>query len=328
MDGANNNEFEISILTESNRITRAYNAMIKEINCMISWWRINLNGIHTEPDVVNKCSRIIRQLENYRNEVCSKFTAFKRSLIHAKYAYEHGPESDGFKDAEKRANKLQREITRMSEAAGHYFQAMVTKWFHEDDYFTIMDIEVKDGRYDFDIEIVDKGNNHYCVEVWQGQSKHHHVTREASSIVGVYHDTLHYDPGSVPDRFDDIASERGGVSMDSKHDLLKVQEKLGQLPDSRAGFLVACRNGSNYTAMLWGTDFPIVPTECMPPNKCIIVLIFGSNADFGKRGTAFTVHHPDFEPVETAKNVIKSLGFTYDQDVYTRKKQQFERFNL
>ena len=116
--------------------------------------------------------------------------------------------------------------------------------------------------------------------------------------------------------------------MDSKHDLPKIWEKLEQLPDNRVGFLVACRNGSNYTAMLWGTDFPIVQTECIPPNKCIIVLIFGGDADFGKRGTAFTVHHPDFEPVETTREVIRSLGFTYDQDIYTRKRQQFEQFDL
>jgi len=146
--------------------------------------------------------------------------------------------------------------------------------------------------------------------------------------VGVYDNILHDDPGSVPDRFADIASEQGGVSMDSKHDLPKIWEKLEQLPDNRVGFLVACRNGSNYTAMLWGTDFPIVQTECIPPNKCIIVLIFGGDADFGKRGTAFTVHHPDFEPVETTREVIRSLGFTYDQDIYTRKRQQFEQFDL
>ena len=308
--------------------TQTFYAWIKEINCMIKWWKINLNDIHTEPDVINRCGRIIRQLENYRNDVCEKFAEFKQNQIHVENAYRHGPESDEFRDVERRTHKLQREITRMFDGAGHYYQALVTKWFHEDYYFTIMDVEGKDGRYDFDIEIADKCSNRYCVEVWHGQSKHHHVSRETALIGGIYDGTLHYDLGSVPDRFADIASERGGVSMDSKHDLLKVQEKLGQLPDSRVGFLVACRNVNNYTTMLWGTDFPIVPTECMPPNKCIIALIFGGDADFGKRGTAFTVHHPDFEPVETAKKVIRSLGFTYDQDVYIRKRQQLEQFDL
>ena len=326
--GGTSNKFEVNIQIESNRVIRAFDAVIKEINCMISWWRINLNNIHADPDVVYKCSRIIRQLENYRNEVYGKFVEFKRSLIHAKYAYRHGPESGEFRDAEKRANKLQRELIRMSEAAGHYAQAMVTKWFYEDDYFTIIDVEAKDGRYDFDIEIADKCNNHYCVEVWQGQSKHHHVTRETVSIMGIYDGILHHDPGSVPDRFADIASEQGGVNMDSKHDLPKVWEKLEQLPDNCGGFLIACRNGNNYTTMVCGIDFPIVQVEHMPRNKCIIVLIFGGDTDFGKRGTAFTLHHPDFESTEVARKMIRSLGFTYNQDVYARKRQRFEQFNL
>ena len=322
------NKFKVNMPIESNRVICAFNAGIKEINCMISWWSINLHNIHANPDVVSKCSRIIRQLENYRNEVCGKFVELKRSSIHAEYAYRHGPESDEFRDAVKRANKLRRELVRMSEAAGHYYQAMVTKWFYEDDYFTIIDVEVKDGRYDFDIEIADKCNNHYCVEVWQGQSKHHHVTREKASIVGIYDGIPHHDPGSVPDRFTDMASERGGVDMDSKHDLPKIWEKLEQLPDNCEGFLIACRNTANYTTMVCGIDFPTVPVDRLPRNKCIIVLIFGGDTDFGKRGTAFPLHHPDFESTEVARKVIRSLGFTYSQYAYNRKRQLFEQFDL
>lgn len=313
---------------ESTSTARRLSATLKTINHMISWWTINRGDISADPDVVAKCGKIILQLENYRNDMHDKFVEFKRLMVRAIESYEHGPESDEFRNAEGQVNELHRELERMFDDAGHYFQALVTRWFYEDDLFTITDVEVRSDGYDFDIEIADERGSRYCVEVWQGQSKRHHATRENTSIIGVYRGVVHSDPGSVPDRLTDVASDLGGVSVDSKHDLPKVWSKLEQLPDYQMGFLVACRQGGNFPPELWQTDFPIVPLEHMPNNKCIIVLNFGSDGTSGKRGTAFVVHNPDFEPVEVAKKIIRSLEFKYNQEIYVEKIRLFKQFNL
>ena len=302
------------------------NSKILLLNCLISWWRINCKNIHPNLDVVNRCDRMIQQLENHRNGACDKFTELKQSLIHAENAQMCGVKSNELV-AITQVFKLKRELEQMFVSAGHYYQALVTMWIHENHNYTIMGVEVKYGKCDFDIEIADKYGK-YCVEVWQGHSKHHHASQKMACDVISYNGTLYYDPGSLPDRFSDTATKLGSVNMDSKLDLPKVQNKLRQLPDNRVGFLVACRDNDNFTSLMCGTDFSTVSPESMPHNKCIIVLIFNGNMDFGKRGTAFIIHHPNFEHTATARNIIQSLGFEYDQDVYTKKRKQFSQFNM
>ena len=302
---------------------------LKLFDDMIRWWKINQNHIHADPNVVKKCDRIVAQLENYREEFYTKFKKIKELLTTAGEQYgSHGPESNEFKDVEKQVNGMQRELERTLASSGHYVQALVTRWFHEDAYFTISDVEVRGADYDFDIEIADKSGDRYDVEIWSGQSKLHHATRELTDIMGAYQGNVHSDPGAVPDRLSDVASKYGGVSMASKHDLQKTYEKLEQLRDDQDGFLIACRQGNDLHTMLCGTDFPIVPPESIPDNKCIIVLIVGGDATSGGHGTAFVVHNPNFKPVEVAKKIIRSLGFKYDQDIYTKKVQQSKQFNL
>ncbi|MCY4490370.1 MAG: hypothetical protein OXC46_02780 [Thaumarchaeota archaeon] len=260
---------------------------------------------------------MIRQLENYRNGACDKFTELKQSLSHAKNARINGLKSDELV-AINQTIKLSNELEQMFESAGHYYQALVTMWIHENRNYTIMGVEVNDGKCDFDIEIADKHDERYCVEVWQGHSIHNYASQEMACNV-MFHNGIHNYPGSRSDGFSNIITKRGSANMDSKYDLPKVQKKLSQLPGDRVGFLIACRDNRNFTAMMCGTDFPTVSPESMPCNKCIIVLIFSGSMDFGKRGTAFIIHHPNFEHTKTARNIIQSLGFEYDQDVYTRR---------
>ena len=186
---------------------------------------------------------------------------------------------------------------------------------------------MKGTGYDFDVEIADEHGYRYCIEVWLGQNKYSYATKESTSIVGVYDGVVHSDLGSVPERLSDVASDRGGISADPKHDLPKIWRKLAQLPDNRVGFLVACRRGGS-RIQIGRTDFPIVSPEYMPPNKCIIVLNFGGDGVPGGRGSAFVVHHPDFKLVEVAKEIIRSLEFKHDQDVYAEKTWLLEQCGL
>lgn len=297
------------------------------VNCMISWWTINQNHVHEDPNVAAKCGRVIRQLENYRNSVYGKSAEFRQHMARVVESYKHRVESSGFKNDARRADELARELCRAFDNNGHYFQALITKRFHESDQFEITDVEVKDGSYDFDVEIADGRGCRYCIEVWLGQTKYSYATKEGTSIVGVYDGGVYSDPGSVPDRLADVASDRGGISIDSEHDLPKIWRKLAQLPGNRVGFLVACRRNGN-RILLGRTDFPIVPPECMPPNKCIIVLNFGGDEAPGGHGSAFIVHHPDFKLVKVAKKIIQSLEFKHDQGVYAEKIRLLKQYDL
>ena len=315
---------------ETCRPVRNLSANLKLLDDMIRWWKENSKYIHTDLAVVAKCnSRILSQLENYRGVFYNKFRTFKQCLVLAGELYRsHGCESNEFRDAERQVNEMQKDLERTLDSYGHGVQALITQWFHEDEYFTITDVEVKGPGYDFDVEIADKHGNKFDVEVWSGQSKIHHATRESATIAGVYGGIVHSQRGAVPDRLSDVASNLGGVSLDSKHDLPKVWEKLTQLRDDHVGFLIACRRGSDFPTMLWESDFPIVPQELIPPNKCIIVLDFDGDPVFGERETGYVVHHPDFGQPEVARKIIQSLGFKYDQDRYTRKIQMLKELNL
>ena len=293
-------------------------AILEPIDSMIRWWTINKNCINTDPAVVTKCGRIILQLKNYRNEVYDKSVAFRRSTVSVTESYKCGPESGEFKNAKRQAYDAQRELDRTFGSAGHYFQALVTKWLYENDCFKITDVEVQGDGYDFDVEIEDMYDNRYCTEVWQGKSKYHHAMNESTSIIGVHGGTIYSDPGSVPNHLSDVASSLGGISLDSRHDIPKICRKLNQLPDDRVGFLVACTQGGNLP-VLWGPDFPIMPPEIIHPNKCIIVLIFDGNTASEERGTAFMVHHPDFKHIEVARKITQSLKFKRNQDIYDNK---------
>lgn len=295
-------------------ITREITSGIKTLNYEIRWGTINQKYIHKDPGVTTKYGRIIRQLENYRNDLHSNYTEYKQRVIRAREAYKCGSESREFKKAEKQRNELLRELLRIWDNAGHLYQALITKQFHEDEHFTITDVEVRGDNYDFDIEIADKCGNRYCIEVWQGYNKLHYAMNDSTVLIGVYNGKIHADAGSVPARLADVRSNLGGVSMRPKHDLPKVWKKLEQLPDDRTGFLIACRRSSNHWIDIWGTNFPEVPPESIPPNKCIIVLNIDAGATSEKPGTAFLVHHPDFKP-EVAKKIIRSLKFKFDPNI-------------
>ena len=309
---------------------RVLSVNLKRLESMICWWKENSKYIHTDPAVVAKCNnRILSQLEIYRGVLYDKFRTFKQCLALAvELQGSHGGESNEFRNSERQVNKMQRDLERTLDSCGHVVQALITKWFHEDEYFMITDVEVKGAGYDFDIEVADRCGNRFDVEVWSGQSKIHHATRESASIVGVYDGIIHSHPGTVPNRLNDVASNHGGVSLDSKHDLPKIWAKLAQLRNDHIGFLIACRPGNDLPTMLWGSNFPIVPLDLMPPNKCIIVLDFDGGPAFRKRGTGYALHHPDFGQQEVARNIIRSLGFKYDQDGYARKVQTFNELNL
>ena len=318
---------DITKSVESTRVARRFSADLKDINSLISWWAVNQNDISMNPDVSAKCTRIIKQLKNYRDVIQDMFEEYKRRAITFKSSK---PElgSDEFKNAQRRFNEQQRKRGRVFDNAGHYFQAKVTRWFHEGDYFTITDVEVSSDNYDFDIEIADELGGRYCIEVWQGRSKLHHAMRENTVIMGVYNGEVHSHEGSVPQRLRDVASDHGAVSMNSKQDLPKVWKKLKQLPDDRIGFLVACRERGVFPPERSQSDFPVVPLDCIPDNKCIIVLNFGSDEESSKRGTAFVIHNPAFEAIEVAKQIIQSLEFKHDQKIYDEKVQFFEQFGL
>ena len=315
---------------EAFRPVRILSVHLKWLDSIIHWWKGNIKYIHTDPAVVAKCnSRILSQLENYRAVFYNKVRTFKQCLALAiELQGSHGGESNEFRNSERQVNKMQRELERTLDSYGHVVQALVTQWFHEDEYFTITDVEVKGAGYDFDIEVADRCDNKFDVEVWSGQSKIHHATRESAPIVGVYDGIIRSHPGTVPNRLSDVASNHGGVSLDSKHDLPKVEEKLAQLRDDHVGFLVACRLGGDRPATLWGNNFPIVPLDLIPPNKCIIVLDFDGGPAFGERGIGYVLHHPAFGQPRVARRIIRSLGFKYDQDRYARKVQMFNELNL
>ncbi len=310
---------------------RKLSAMFKMLNHMISWCRINQNNIHSDPAVVAKFDKkVVQRLEKYRDDVYDQIEDLKQYMVCAMESSKVGLESEEFMNVEKRTSELQRVLERMLDSSGRYTQPLVTRWFHEDDYFTITDVEVEGSGYNFDLGVADKHGDEYDVEIWNGQSKHHHATRETTTIMGCYQGNVHSYPGGVPSHLSDVASDNGAFSLDSKHDLPKVLDKLNNLRDNHAGFLIACRQGprSNFSAALWGTDFPIVPLGLISPNKCIIVLNVSNSAAFGERDTAFVVHHPAFRPVEVARKMIQSLGFKHDQDIYARKTQLFKQFNL
>ena len=233
--------------------------------------------------------------------------------------HKYGWESSEFESAEALSNKTQRELSRTLDDMGRYIQPLVTKWFIEDDCFEVVNLEMQGPNYDFDILIADEHGNEYDIEVWFGQNKRHHALRELTVLCGGPKYAPHIDHGSVPYRLKDVASDLGGLSMNSAPDLRKVWDKLGQLRDGHTGFLIACRKQAQPLEMT-ATDFPIVPPGDIQTDKCIIVLDFDGTMD-GEHGAGYLVHHPDFDQAskEVARKIIRALGFKYDQSRYTQK---------
>ena len=188
-------------------------------------------------------------------------------------------------------------------------QALVTKWFHDDNSFTITSIELQGPGYDFDIEIADDHGNKYDVEVWYGKSRVAHAMVDSATqfVIGAGGVIVHEDDGIVPEDKKDIMTDLGGTDIDPMHDFPKVMKKIEQLRDDHVGFLIACRQ--NYPPRL----FQDIPQEwgCrLPKNKCVIVLYL-NNIEFEIHGAGYVVHHPEFAYHETAKRIIQSLGFEY-----------------
>ena len=290
---------------------------------LIHWWKDYKQNGCSNPVLVSKCDRMIVPLEEYRRDLGGKVRTMIIHLVEQLRLHElHGwCECTVCSNTDALANNAQRELERSIDDMGRYIQPLVTRWFLEDDHFSVMDWEIDGSDYNFDILIADGHGDEYDVEVWFGHNKRHHALRESTRLVGGRKGDLHIDRGSVPDRLKDVATDLGGISMRSKPDLPKIMDKLGQLRDEHTGFLIACRQRAGLIEMT-STDFPIVPPEDIPTNKCIIVLDFDGEMVFGKRGTGYLVYHPSFNPSyrEVARKIVQSLGFKYDQNRYTQKK--------
>ena len=302
-------------------IVRQYLPIFRPLDDMIQWWKDYKRNGCSNPVLVEKCDRLIVPLEEYRRDLGNKVKAHAQIADSAmEIKHMHGWESNEFKNAETQSIQKQREIASTIDDYGRYVQALVTRWFLEDDYFKVVNLEMQGSDYDFDILIADEHDDRYDIEVWFGHNKRHHASRELTMIFGGSKDNPHIDRGSIPVRLKDVASDQGGINMNSAPDLPKVMEKLGQLRDEHTGFLVACRP-QTMPSEITATDFPIVPPESIQTNKCIIVLDSDGEMAFGKRGTGYLIHHPDFDQSsrDVAKKIIRSLGFKYDQSRYTQK---------
>lgn len=293
-----------------------------QLDELIRWWKDYKKSGCSNPVLTAKCDRLILPLEEYRRDLGGKVRTRilhldERSRLHESHGW---CRCTTCSNAEASSNDAQREWVRSIDDIGRYIQPLVTKWFLEDDHFGVIDWEIQGPDYDFDILIADEYGNEYDVEVWFGQNKRHHASRELMTLYGGDKNDPHIDDGSVPDRLKDVASDQGGINMSSKPDLPKIMDKLGQLRDEHVGFLIACRQQAGPTEMT-ATDFPIVPPESIQANKCIIVLDFDGEMVFGKRGTGYLIHHPSFNPSykEVAQKIVQSLGFKYDQTRYTQK---------
>ena len=313
MDNKSSSYYEISsaeaakickiIWTPSRRMRWLYD--------MIRWWARNQNKIHTDPIINKKCNRMLLQLTNYREDVNSKTKHLKQCINFGIQAYkEHGPESNKFKEIEKSCGDAQRALIEAETCSGHYIQALITKWFYESNCFTITDIEVKDDNYDFDLEIADELGNKYDAEIWRSTSKYNHALQMTAEITGIYQGKVHSCSGIIPPRFSDVASTRNDIREDFNFDLPKINKKMKQMRDDHVGFLIVSRDGFNLLPVDSGN---------IPRNKCMIVLCHISDWSFGKRGFGYTVHRPNFEHVDVAIKIIRSLKFTYEQDWHNEK---------
>ena len=286
------------ILTPSRNTRRLYD--------LIRWWNRNQNKIHTDPVIRKKCDRMLFQLKNYHEYLKNRIKRLKQLINCGNEVYKkHGPESNEFKKIEKTCGEAQRALIAAETDAGHYIQALITKWFYESNCFTIIDIEVKGTNYDFDLEVVDESNNKYDVEIWQSKSKYSHALNETAEIKGVYQGKVHTCRGTIPSRLSDVAPTRTYIKADYNFDLPKIVKKINQLRNDHVGFLIAYRGGF---------DPLFVDPENIPRNKCILVLCHIRDWEFGKRGFGYAVHHPNFEQIDAAINIIRSLKFTFEQD--------------
>ena len=305
-------------------IARKYVPNLVPLDDLIHWWKDYEKNGCSSPVLAAKCDRMIVPLEECRRDLGVKVRTLAQRVDESIRLHEsHGwCRCTVCSDAEASSNDAQRELRRSMDDMGRYIQPLVTRWFLEDGNFSVVDWEMQGPDYDFDILIADEHGSEYDVEVWFGQNKRHHASRELVALYGGGKNDPHIDHGSVPDRLKDVASDQGGINMSSKPDLPKIMDKLGQLRDGHAGFLIACRQQAGPTEMT-ATDFPIVPPESIQANKCIIVLDFDGEMVFGKHGTGYLVHHPGFNQSsrEVARKVIRSLGFKYDQSRYTQKKE-------
>lgn len=298
-----------------------------QLDELIRWWKGYKKSGCSNPVLTAKCDRIIMPLEEYRRALGGKVRTMILHLTEELRLHEsHGwCRCTTCSNTEALSNNAQRELDRSMKCRGRYIQPLVTRWFLEDDNFSVVDLEIRGPGYDFDILIADGRGEEYDVEVWFGQNKRDHALRESTMLVGGRSGDPHIDRGSVPARLEDVATNLGGISMSSEPDLPKIMEKLGQLRVGHVGFLIACRRQAGQTEILT-TDFPIVPPDDIPTNKCIIVLDFDGEMVFGKRGTGYLIHHPSFNPSyrEVAQQIVQSLGFKYDQARYTQKKNFME----
>lgn len=309
-------------------VVRKYLSDFRPLDDMIQWWKDYKKNGCSNQTLVEKCDRLIIPLEKYRKDLGNKVRTYAQSADSAiEMQRMYGRESNEFKDAEILFNQKKRQIVSTIDGCGRHVQALVTRWFLEDDHFKVVDMEMQGQGYDFDILIADEYDDRYDVEVWFGHNKRHHAARESTMIFGGSKDNPHIDYGSVPVRLKNVASDQGEINMNSAPDLPNVMKKLGQLRDEHTGFLIACRPQA-IPPEITATDFPTVLPESIQTNKCIIVLDFDGGGVFGKRGTGYLIHHPDFDQSSrnVAKKIIQSLGFKYDQSIYTQKVNLAKRF--
>ena len=291
--------------------------VIKAVDSMLCWWEANKQHIHPNPNVVNKCGDVVRELRGRRDTLYDELVEYVWVLAEAEVACGvYGFDSDEYSDISLRCTRLGDRLSGGC-VAGFYYQLRVTRLFHEAGGFTILDVEVAYGMGSFDIEVADESGKPYCVEVWFGKPRREHALDSSTARVFIKNGRPCMDPESGPDsvpaRHRDVVSG-GHVNLSSEPDIPKIKEKLNQLPDDRPGFLIACRAPSLLET--GGTDFPVIQPRDIPANKCIIVLKFEDDTHL-PTGTAFIIP-PNHKHADVAKRVIHSLGFVHNQNMYDK----------
>lgn len=164
------------------------------------------------------------------------------------------------------------------EKRGHIIHADCIKKLFEDKNFEITDVESNKNGFDIDIEL----NNNINLQIWHGASVSTHKVIE----------------GKV--------SERGGVPTDWVKDEQKIFEKLNQLPHAR--YKLNQLPNDNFGLLIcyyYHLGITILPEMLakIPENKAIAEL-------FPYTNECHLYYNPNFIYLETAKQIVTSLGFT------------------
>lgn len=196
---------------------------------------------------------------------------------------------DKIPNADRLIHKL-----RHDQQLGHLVNAQFAKRLHEDGTYKVTDIEASTRIYDVDIELNGKIN----IQTWHGQSVAGHIMESQFDKKGR---ERNIGLGNI--------SPLGGVKTDFDKDCQAMKKKLEQLPDDKFGVVLLLDRFVGVTVLPeWWME--------IPDNKCVIKLNFTSyDIDFNNiYGEAIVYHSDNFQQMEEAKNIIKSLGFNFKID--------------